>query len=80
MSAGCTEGEPSVSVWEATGDRTDIQGTTGFLGSAVWGRAEKSNIPAKPAQITMVTHIISISPYLLVVLSNENVSLCTNST
>lgn len=80
MSAGCTEGEPGVSVWEATGDRTDIQGTTGFLGSAVCGRAEKSNIPAKPARITMVTHIISISPYLLVVLSNENVSLCTNST
>lgn len=41
------------------------------MDSAVWGRAEKSNTPAKPAQITMIKQIISTSPYLLGVLSNK---------
>lgn len=76
MSDRCSEGEPGLSDWEAVGDRTEIQGKPGFLGSAAQGSAEKSNTSEKPAQITMIMQIINTSPYLLIVLNNENILLC----
>ena len=76
MSDRCPEGEPGLSDWEAVGDRTEVQGKPGFLGSAARGRAEKSNTPEKSAQITRIMQVFNTSPYLLIELSNENVLLC----